>query len=113
MAGYERLRKSSDFTRIMNEGRLLKGSMLLIRLAPGLEGITRIGYAVSKRNGNAVKRNRIKRLFRAAARMQGSLPISKDMVLVPRAGMLAEGIKAQDVAEELRRLLATTAGGVR
>jgi len=113
MAGYERLRRSSDFTRIMNEGRLLKGSMLLIRLAPGLEGITRIGYAVSKRNGNAVRRNRIKRLFRAAARLQETLPASTDMVLVPRAGMLAEGIKAQDVAAELGRLLSAKGRGAR
>lgn len=105
MAGYERLRKSSDFARVMKEGRLLKGSLLLIRSAPGLEGITRIGYAVSKKHGNAVRRNRIKRIFREAARAAANLPGSTDMVFVPRSAMDTADIKTQDVARELERLL--------
>jgi ribonuclease P protein component len=100
-----KLRRSADFARVMSEGRLLKGSLLLIRMAPGLEGLSRIGYTVSKRNGPAVKRNRVKRMFREAARMQGCLPIGMDLVLVPRFQMLAEGMKSWKVAEEMRRLL--------
>lgn len=105
MAGYERLRKSTDFSRVMKEGRLLKGSLLLIRSAPGLEGITRIGYAVSKKHGNSVKRNRIKRVFREAARAAANLPESTDMVFVPRSAMDSSDIKTQDVTRELERLL--------
>lgn len=106
MSGYERLRRSSDFDRIKQEGRLLKGSLVLIRLAPGLEGITRIGYIVSKRSGNSVKRNRIKRMFRAAAHMVPKLPEGYDMIMIPRSAVLADGVKADEVARELEGLLA-------
>ena len=105
MSGYERLRRSSDFDRIKNEGRLLKGSLMLIRIAPGLEGITRVGCIVSKKNGNSVTRNRIKRMFRAAARAS-ELPGSCDIVLIPRSRMASAETKSTEVAEELARLLA-------
>jgi len=112
MSGYERLRRSSDFERIKHEGRLLKGSLMLIRLAPGLEGITRVGYIVSKKNGNAVVRNRIKRMFRAAAREASSLPCGYDMVIIPRSAILQEGMKTGKVAQELERLLAQRRAGL-
>lgn len=105
MSGYERLRRSADFDRIRNEGRLLKGSLMLIRIAPGLEGITRVGFIVSKKNGNSVRRNRIKRMFRAAARAS-LLPGSCDIVLIPRSRMASAETKSTEVAEELARLLA-------
>lgn len=105
MSGYERLRRSSDFDRIKNEGRLLKGSLMLIRLAPGLEGITRVGLIVSKKSGNSVKRNRIKRIFRAAARAS-ELPEGYDIVLIPRSRMASDDVKSTQVAEELSKLLA-------
>jgi ribonuclease P protein component len=105
MADYERLRRSSDFERIKHEGRLLKGSLMLIRLAPGLEGITRVGCIVSKKNGNAVKRNRVKRMFRAAARAAAKLPEGYDMVFIPRSAILVVGMKSGNVTRELERLL--------
>jgi len=47
----------------------------------------RLGCSVSKKVGNAVVRNRVKRLFREAFRLeQERLPAGVDLVLIPRPG---------------------------
>ena len=53
---------------------------------PEGEGIRRIGVITSRRVGNAVKRNRARRLFREIFRRnQESLPKSCDLVIVVRS----------------------------
>lgn len=47
----------------------------------------RLGCSVSRKVGNAVVRNRVKRLFREAFRLeQEALPTGVDLVLIPRPG---------------------------
>lgn len=55
------------------------------RPSPALSGRPRLGVVVGRRHGNAVARNRKKRLLRAAFRaVQTSLPAGFDFVLIPR-----------------------------
>ena len=61
---YLRIKKNADFQKIFNKGKKVfsPNITLLYFSAPKLA----MGVAVSKKHGNAVKRNRIKRLLRAA-----------------------------------------------
>lgn len=64
----------------------------------------RIGISVSKKVGNAVARNRAKRIIRAAYRSNESkFPIGLDVVFVARQGV-AE-LKTQDIEEFFDRRL--------
>ena len=83
-----RVRSKSDFSRVFNRGCRASDSALTVILAPnGLE-ISRFGVAVSKRHGNAVKRNRIKRICRAAIRKEmDDLPTGQDIILIPRVNI--------------------------
>lgn len=61
-----RLKRKSDFDKLFSKGKKVYSRSLTILYFPSED--FKIGYSVSKKHGNAVKRNRIKRLLRASAR---------------------------------------------
>ncbi|MEM8868422.1 MAG: ribonuclease P protein component [Verrucomicrobiota bacterium] len=85
----KRLRKQSDFLKVREEGfRLFCGPFICqARQVTGGEGKgRRLGVIASRRVGNAVKRNRGKRLFRELFRRhEGLIPDGSEMVIVLRA----------------------------
>jgi ribonuclease P protein component len=83
----QKLRRPAEFRRVY-DGKIRAGDEHLLVFATRNEtGITRIGLSVSKKNGGAVARNRIKRLLREAFRLdQYAFPAGLDLVLIPRPG---------------------------
>ncbi|MFC2160342.1 ribonuclease P protein component [Acidobacteriota bacterium] len=91
---HERFRKRKDFLRIYRKGSRYRGKgFVLIYLSNKLQ-FSRMAVVASKKIGNAVVRNRIKRRFRALFRtnkdlLQGSF----DLVVITetRIGKIAWG----------------------
>lgn len=69
----ERLRCPSAYRRVFEQGEKLVGSLFVLYVFPTAEPHSRLGLAVSKRIGNAVVRNRIKRCLREAFRRHKAL----------------------------------------
>ena len=61
-----RLKKEKDFNLVFNKGKRLFSSSLTMVVLPA-ENL-KVGYAVGKKHGSSVKRNRIKRLLRESFR---------------------------------------------
>lgn len=81
-----RLKKRKQFVRVTNQGRKLIASGLILLYAPNDTDKNGVGFTVTKKVGNAVTRNRIRRRLREVVRL--GLPKFKktgyDFVLIGR-----------------------------
>ncbi|HLJ34413.1 MAG TPA: ribonuclease P protein component [Ktedonobacteraceae bacterium] len=83
-----RLRKSSEFLRVRQQGRSITSRLLILAYVANNSETTRIGFVVSKRvSKHAVERNYIKRLLSETVRpLLPGLPNGLDIVLSVRSG---------------------------
>lgn len=78
------LKTNHDFRRAYARGKSYTNPALVTYVVKNRAGICRIGITASKKIGNAVERNRARRVIRAAAEMLGELPPGYDLVFVAR-----------------------------
>ena len=98
-----RLRKRRDFIAVQTSGRKIHTKYFLVLV---LKGAGRVGITVTKRTGNAVTRNRLKRLIREYVRQarwdDGAwVPADRDIVIIAKNAAAAGAHR--ELASDLQR----------
>ncbi len=118
----ERLTKPQQYSLVYRKGSSRASNLLVLRALPNGLAASRFGFSVSKRVGNAVTRNRMKRLLREIS-PRIPLKSASDIVfivrppaatadyatlkksvegLLSRAGLLASGTEGNLTANQLK-----------
>ena len=104
-----RLRKPSEFRFVYERGKRFEGRFMTVFIVPSETDFQRLGITASKKAiGNAVQRNRAKRLLREAFRLSkaelNELDVKFDWVLNARRNLLR--VKLEKPLEEFRQIIA-------
>lgn len=101
------LKKDREFQIIYNFGKKEFGYYSLIFFKKNEDNVNRFGFVASKKTGNAVCRNRLKRLFREYFR-KNSFELKKgyDIICVAKrkAGENLSQIKYKDIEKDLEKV---------
>jgi ribonuclease P protein component len=85
------LLRQTEFDRVFASRAYAADDQLILHGCPNELGYTRLGLSVSRKSGNAVKRNYWKRSIREAfRRCRCELPMGLDLVVRPQKGATAD-----------------------
>ena len=100
-----RLKQRRDFRRIYVRGSSKAYGGFVIYAKAGRQNTSKIGFSVSKKVGNAVTRNKLKRRFRNAAyQLIESFDPAKSYIFVIRTA--AKDMSYADILRHMERALA-------
>ena len=101
-----RLRQRADFLLVQSDGTKTHGRHILgiARKRSDSQLGGRLGLTVTKKVGNAVVRNRIKRMLREWMRLNGWVPRGWDLVLVAKDSAAGQ-LHPEDFGPDLTRIL--------
>jgi ribonuclease P protein component len=110
----ERLRQRADFLAAATGAKAPAGAFVLQAIARHAGGAARVGFTVSKKIGNAVERNRVRRRLRETVRQvsETRLRPGYDYVLIGRRGALDAPFRRMiaDLEQALGRVHAERSG---
>lgn len=101
---YETLKKNKEFSYVYAKGKSFATKRLVLVYLPRKYGGVRVGFTVSKKVGNSVMRNRLRRRFREAYRgYLDDLRANAHIIFIARAPVAEAEFK--EIVKDMRYLL--------
>lgn len=94
MKAQYRIKKSDEFLTTIKRGKLYKNCAYIIYLKPNTFSYIRIGISTSKKLGNAVTRNKIRRQIRSMIHDLVNYEANKDIVIIVKKDYLNSDYQA-------------------
>lgn len=99
-----RIKTGKEYNNIYKNGKKFGGRYLLVYVLPQDENGNRFGVVASKKVGNAVKRNRIKRQIRSIIRVnQGRMCGSNQVIVIARHSIY--GVRYQELEKDFLAIM--------
>ena len=100
------LKKNYEFNKVFSKGKYINGEYICFYIMKNKYEFNRIGIAVSKKTGNAVKRNRIKRLIRENYRVEkDKLKIGHDILIIWKKSKDIENATFKNIEKDMKKII--------
>ena len=103
-----KIKKSKDFSLIYNKSKKMHTKYAIIFIKENVNNEQRFGFVASKKTGNAVQRNRIKRLFKEFVKIhKDKFKKNTDYIFVGKS-VLKEKIKSlkyKDIEKDINKVI--------
>ncbi len=108
----ERLLKRKEFQKVFDEGKVFSNDQTTVYALLNDDPVSRLGLVVGRKFGNSPKRNRFKRIFREAYRLNKNiLSMGVDIIIIPRSGLTDLSLKA--IEDKFKKILSQINGQLR
>ncbi len=99
------IKKNFEFRRVLSRGKCINGNNIAIYFFPNRLNQIRYGFAIGKKAGKAVCRNRIKRILREATRLISmEFDTGTDVVFVWKNRISADKVDFHEIKKEIEYL---------
>ncbi len=98
------LKKAKEFQKVLHKGKWFGGTLISTYILPNHTTLNYIGLAVGKKVGKANRRNRTKRVIRAAYQgLEKNLEIGYHFLFVWRNKAVFEDLKYETIKKDMEK----------